>query len=77
MKRISIRQLHANTGQWVRQAAENNEIIITDRGQPVAALVAFERTTRRKPLPNRWEKIKKMPPVPDSGSYVSEMRDRL
>ena len=39
MKAITIRELHANTGRWVRRAADFGEIRVTDRGRAVAKLV--------------------------------------
>lgn len=36
---LTIKQLHAKTGEWVRQAgASRSPFIITDRGVPVAVL---------------------------------------
>jgi antitoxin (DNA-binding transcriptional repressor) of toxin-antitoxin stability system len=46
MKTISIRELHEQTGQWVRQSSEG-EIYITDRGRLVAKIMAV------KPLPQK------------------------
>src|SRR5438309_7545473 len=40
MKSVSIRELHAQTGRWVRRAAEHGEILVTDRGRIIAKLVA-------------------------------------
>jgi prevent-host-death family protein len=39
MKAITIRDLHAKTGEWVRQASEHGEILVTDNGRTVAKLV--------------------------------------
>lgn len=39
MKTVSIRELHARTGQYVREAARAGGICITDRGRTVARLV--------------------------------------
>lgn len=39
MKTITIRELHARTGRWVREVARYGQIIVTDSGQPVARLV--------------------------------------
>lgn len=39
MKTITIRELHERTGQWVRKAERHGEIIITDRGEPIAKIV--------------------------------------
>jgi len=77
MNKISIGELHEDTERWVRLAASNEQIVITDGEQPIAALVPFDRSRRGKSLPNRWEQIKKMKPIPvDSAEYISEMRDR-
>ncbi|MDA2923422.1 type II toxin-antitoxin system prevent-host-death family antitoxin [Acidobacteria bacterium AH-259-L09] len=77
MKRISIRELHMNTERWVRKAAEQEEIVVTDRGTPVVTLAPYDRSKGGKPLPNRWNQIKRMPKIPvDSAVYVSEMRNR-
>jgi prevent-host-death family protein len=39
MKTISIRELHARTGELVRQAARHGEIRVTDSGRVVAKIV--------------------------------------
>ena len=39
MKTISIHELHEDTDQWVRQAAQYGEILVTDSGKTVAKLV--------------------------------------
>jgi antitoxin (DNA-binding transcriptional repressor) of toxin-antitoxin stability system len=36
---ITIRQLHDETGQWVRKAAQLGELQVTERGVVVAKLV--------------------------------------
>jgi hypothetical protein len=38
MKTISLRELHNNTGKWVRAIEEEGEIVITDRGVPIAQI---------------------------------------
>ena len=75
MKEISIQELHQETGQWVRLAARRERIIITDGGQPIAALTAFEPSQLSKPLPDREDKIRKRSLIKaDSADYISEMR---
>jgi prevent-host-death family protein len=41
MEKISIRDLHFKTGEWVRKAAAGEGVVITDRGRPVATLLAM------------------------------------
>ena len=39
MKTISIRQLHHETGRWVRKAAALGEIHVSERGKTIAKIV--------------------------------------
>ncbi len=39
MKTVTIRELHARTGELVRAAAHHGEIRVTDHGQTVAKIV--------------------------------------
>ena len=39
MKTITIRELHARTGKFVREASRQGEIQVTDRGRVVARIV--------------------------------------
>ena len=76
MKTISIRELHLQTGRWVRHAASRGPIVVTDRGRRVAALQPFDGSVTRRPLPNREAAIRKRSKVPvDSAVYVSELRE--
>lgn len=75
MKEISIQELHQDTGQWVRLAARRERIIITDGGQPIAALTAFDPSPLPKRLPDREAEIKARSLIKvDSADYISEMR---
>ncbi len=38
MKRVSLRELHENTGALVREAVLLGGIVITDRGAPIARI---------------------------------------
>lgn len=57
MKAITIRQLHDETGRWVRRAAVLGELSVTERGRIVAKIVPATDTplqpyfARRKLLP--------------------------
>jgi antitoxin (DNA-binding transcriptional repressor) of toxin-antitoxin stability system len=76
MKTISIRELHLETGRWVRLAASRGPIVVTDRGRRVAALQPFDPTVTGRPLPNREAPIRKRSKVPvDSAVYQSELRE--
>jgi len=75
MKTISIRELHLKTGRWVRHAANQGPLIITDRGRRIAALQAVDLSLVNRPLPNREETIRKRSRVPvDSSVYQAEIR---
>jgi prevent-host-death family protein len=51
-ERISIKELHALTGEYVRRAGSaRTPLIVTDRGEPVAVLASLallKRTRARK-----------------------------
>jgi antitoxin (DNA-binding transcriptional repressor) of toxin-antitoxin stability system len=74
---ITIRDLHLNTGRWVRRAASGEPVIVTDRGRRVATLAAVTALPPGRPLPDREARIRRRSRLPvDSSRYVSEMRDR-
>ena len=75
MKTISIRQLHLETGRWVRHAASRGPVVVTDRGRRVAALQPFDPAVAGPPLPNRETAIRKRSKIPvDSFLYQAELR---
>jgi prevent-host-death family protein len=42
---VSVRELHARTGHYVRKAAARQRVIVTDNGEPVAELTAFKEAS--------------------------------
>ena len=83
MKSITIRELHARTGRWVREAARHGEIVVTDSGQPVARLVAEHQRGEAPYFANRRRSAKfrklddsgKMGGGVDATQAISEDRD--
>ena len=81
MKRVSIRELHEKTGEWVRLAETHEQIIITDRGRPVASLAPFRqlakrnRFSARKILPAYGKLRGKLSGGTESSALISEDRD--
>ena len=51
MKEISIRELHRNTGAWVRSARKYGSILVRDRRRPVARITPASE----EPQVNRFE----------------------
>jgi len=49
MKRISIKQLHAETGRWVR-VAKSETVTVTDHGEPIATLTPYTPGTGTRPV---------------------------
>jgi len=80
MKSVSIRELHEKTGEWVRLAEAHEQIIITDRGRPVASLTPFRQPAKhnrfhaRKILPAFANLRGKLSGGTESGVLVSEDR---
>lgn len=74
MKTISIKQLHARTGYWTRNARKV-PLVVTDRGERVAIITAFrEADMPHVGFPRRnWSK---MPASDlDSTDLISADRD--
>jgi prevent-host-death family protein len=53
MKKVSIRELHLATGKWVREAARFEELVITERGRPIATIVPYAEPARTNPFQKR------------------------
>lgn len=77
MKTISIRELHMNTGKWVRIAATSKEtVVVSDRGRPTAHLSAIVKDEgvpfgQRSLVPG----FKNLPPLSiDSAEILQEDR---
>ena len=57
MKTISIKQLHAETGRWVR-AARSTPVFVTDRGETIAVLKPLDEPAPVCRFPKRdWDKL--------------------
>ena len=82
MKTISLRELHNNTGAWVRKSAELGGIAITDRGtiiariEPAGGPDASNPFLTRKLRPGYAKLRGKLGRGTDSTRLVSDDRDR-
>jgi antitoxin (DNA-binding transcriptional repressor) of toxin-antitoxin stability system len=75
MKTISIKQLHAETGRWVR-AASKQPIIVTDRGAKIATIQPHDDPARPRAVLDPVRRLRWMPVTPaDSTVFISEDRD--
>jgi antitoxin (DNA-binding transcriptional repressor) of toxin-antitoxin stability system len=75
MKTISIKQLHAETGRWVR-AASKQPSVVTDRGEKVASLQPHDVSTRPRAVLDPTRRLPWMPVSPaDSTVFISAGRD--
>lgn len=81
MKKISIRELHESTGNWVREAARVGALVITDHGKPIARIEAIAADTQSNPFLQRklrpgYAKLRgKLGGGADSAVIVSDDRD--
>ncbi len=48
MKTISLRELHNDTGKWIRSVKDEEEIIITDRGVAIASMKPIKKAVGKK-----------------------------
>lgn len=53
MKRVSIRELHQDTGGWLRKAARTGGITVTDRGKPIARITPVDARSPANPFRSR------------------------
>lgn len=42
---VAVTELRAHLGRWIEAARDGTDIVITDRGTPVARIVAIDSTT--------------------------------
>ena len=81
MKTISIKELHDKTGHWLRRVRAEGEVIVTERGNPVARMLPPVRPragnpfAKRKLLRGVARLIKRPIDGTDSAIIISEMRD--
>lgn len=82
MKSITIRDLHQATGKWVREAARVDELVVTERGRPIATIVPYQepsagnRFKARRLRPGYARLLQRLGAGTESGVIVSEDRDR-
>jgi antitoxin (DNA-binding transcriptional repressor) of toxin-antitoxin stability system len=82
MKTITLDELHEETDQWVRQAAQFGEILVTDHGKSVAKLVPLSESPRDasfktwQPSPEFAAIMQRPVGGTDSTQIISEDRDR-
>ena len=81
MKSISIKALHDRTGHWLRRVKAEGELIVTERGTPVARMLpptkvpAGNPFARRKLLRGIAALMQRPIGGPDSADIISSMRD--
>lgn len=75
MKTISIKELHAATGRWVR-AARKQTIIVTDRGEKIATLKPHLEPEKPRPVFTLKGRGSRPKIDFDSTTLISEDRDR-
>ena len=82
MRKISIRELHAETGRWLREAARIDELVVTERGRPIATIVPYREPPSANPFkarklrPGYAALLGRLRGGTDSSKIVSEDRDR-
>jgi prevent-host-death family protein len=82
---VGIRELRADLSKWVARVRDGDEVVVTDRGTPVARLVPAkgERTLDRliregRATPARRRKSGDLPPLVEGIEPLSDivLRDR-
>jgi prevent-host-death family protein len=83
---IPLRELHARTGHFVRMAAGNLRVIITDNGKPIAQIQPIGVDADSAPPRTKWKNRRLLPeyaaimnaPVggTNSSQIIAEDRER-
>ena len=83
---VSVLELHARTGHYIRKAADTQRVIVTDNGRPIAEIVPlvatssvpfFARRRLRPAFQKMQEQGKLLPKAGDRDitDLISEDRD--
>ena len=81
MTTISIKQLHDRTGHWLRKVESEGELIVTERGEPIARMLPPVRQAagnpflRRSLVPGVARLLERPLGGPDSAEIISSGRD--
>ena len=78
MERAGIREARQNLSKLVNEVRERGEVVITERGRPVARLVSYS-TTASKPFPDLSDFRREMPVLdpPLSETVLEDREDRV
>lgn len=78
MKKAGIREARQNLSVLIDEVRKGREVIITERGKPVARLAPLERRSRL-PFPDLTEFRKRMPKLdpPLSQTIIEDREDRF
>ena len=74
---ISVRQLHARTGHFLRKASKNLRVVITDNGKPIVELKPLTSATEHALVPFSQRKL--LPAFKksrDAGAYTPRPGER-
>jgi antitoxin (DNA-binding transcriptional repressor) of toxin-antitoxin stability system len=76
VKEITVQQLHEETQRWVREAADNGGIAITEHNQRLATLTASVPVKREQWLRQRLADFQAMPFLAaDSADVIATLRE--
>jgi len=81
MKSISIKELHDKTGHWLRRVKAEGEVVVTERGSPIARMLPPTEPRPENPFTNRklLRGVARIIERPigglDSAAIISEMRE--
>lgn len=81
MKTISIKDLHDKTGHWLRRVQAEGELVVTERGAPIARVLPPPTIRTGNPLARRRllrgvkTLIERPLDGPDSAVVISDMRN--
>ena len=76
MKTAGIREARQNLSVLIDEVRKGREVVITERGKPVAVLMAFRKASASKPFPDFTAFRRRMPVLdPALSESISEDRE--
>lgn len=74
-RKVTVRELHLNTSDIVKQVAKGETFVVERRGTPVAEIRPLSRLHPTTPMPDREKFFKKLPLTKtDSGRVLEQDR---
>jgi prevent-host-death family protein len=73
---VTVRQLHARTGHYLRKASKQQRVIVTDNGKPIVELIPIAPDRDSIPYFARRKYLPGFKKLMDAGAFTFGPKDR-